>query len=93
MEVTRKSTTHKERIFHIPVEHERWKYVTVFCREESPGLWYYQRALCDKRDQFCRKIGRTLARRRYFLHMLPLYVKHPPKWEDVVPFCVVGEPK
>lgn len=55
-----KSTTHEELFFH--VENRG----TVFFRKEDDGEWRASYALRDKRDQFCRKTGRTIARRKYF---------------------------
>ena len=55
-----KSTTHEERYYHIDNEG------TVFFRKENDGKWYASIALCDARDQFVRRIGRCVARRKYF---------------------------
>lgn len=54
-----KSTTHEELFFH--VENRG----TVFFRKEG-DKWYRSCALRDVRDQFCRKTGRNVARRKYF---------------------------
>lgn len=54
-----KSTTHEELFFHI---NNRG---TVFFRKEE-GEWRASYALRDPRDQFCRKTGRTIARRKFF---------------------------
>jgi hypothetical protein len=55
-----KSTTHEERYYHIGNDG------TVFFRRESDGKWYASIALCDARDQFVRRVGRCVARRKYF---------------------------
>lgn len=55
-----KSTTHEELFFH--VENDG----TVFFRKENDGKWYGSIAMRSKRDQFCRKVGRCVARRKYF---------------------------
>jgi hypothetical protein len=39
---------------------------TVFFRQEDEHNWYGTVALCSKDDQFSRKVGRNVARRRYF---------------------------
>lgn len=67
MNVPRKSTTHDERFFHVPVTEfsPLYSHVTLFFRKEEFG-WRWAYALCSRADQFCRKRGRTVARRRYF---------------------------
>lgn len=71
------STTHKETFQHIrePQVHIgndkkgnekfRWSGCTVFARLEEDG-WHCAAALCLETDQFCRRTGRTIARRHYF---------------------------
>ena len=54
-----KSTTHEEQYFHIGQEG------TVFFRKEH-GLWAGSVAYRDPRDQFNKRIGRNLARRKWF---------------------------
>jgi hypothetical protein len=73
-----KSTTHEERFFHIlpgvdPLldafftsPNCRFSGATAFVRREDDGNWYFTAALCSKLDQYCRRIGRQVARRRYF---------------------------
>lgn len=64
-----KSTTHKEKYFHLDVvDSPRFSHATVFAREEVPGSgdWRFAVALCHKNDQFCRRTGRSVARRKYF---------------------------
>jgi hypothetical protein len=39
---------------------------TAFYRMEDDGKWYVSIALCCMKDQFCRKTGRQVARRKYF---------------------------
>lgn len=60
-----KSTTHEERFYHLR-DAEGRPYSTVFVRKED-GVWYGNVAICNPRDQFSRRRGRTLSRRRYFL--------------------------
>lgn len=56
-----KSTTTPEYFFHINNE------ATVFFRKETTGnQWQASVALRDPRDQFSRKAGRCVARRKYF---------------------------
>lgn len=54
-----KSTTHEEQYFHIGQEG------TVFFRKEH-GIWAGSVAYCDPRNQFCKRVGRDLARRKWF---------------------------
>ena len=70
-----KSTTHKERYYHfirddtLPGIHSKIKAVTAFAREEPAGdkqHWYISMAFCLEGDQFERKTGRQIARRKYF---------------------------
>lgn len=69
-----KSTTHEERFVHFPEMEDHIpgygenypKAASAFCREESPGQWFVAFSFCVWEDQFSRKIGRQVARRRYF---------------------------
>ena len=62
-----KSTTHKETYCHLRLKnHPELQAITVFMRQENDGIWYCTPALCVKHDQFDRRIGRQVARRRYF---------------------------
>lgn len=71
----RRSTTHRERFYHFDVtspENGSLAHVsniTVFIREDSPNsnFWNASVAACHSLDQFSRKRGRTVARRKYFL--------------------------
>ena len=54
-----KSTTHEEQFFHV---NQR---ATVFFRKEGEW-WCYSMSLCNPKDQFVKKIGRSLSRRKYF---------------------------
>ena len=47
-----------ERLFEDPAG-------TVFMRKHG-DYWYASVALCDPRDQFCRRTGRLVARRKFF---------------------------
>ena len=64
-----KSLTHEEKFFHIgPIGTNKKSYngATVFMRREDDFLWYASVALCSSQDQFCRRTGRSAARRNYF---------------------------
>ena len=62
-----KSTTHEEKFFHFQTPESPYlKAITVFARKESDGLWYSTPAFCVRGDEFNRKLGRTISRRRYF---------------------------
>ncbi len=64
---TRKSDTHEERYYHIPIDgHPKVHMATVFVREDTPGKWSAAVAFCAHGDTFSRRIGRQTARRRYF---------------------------
>lgn len=88
-----KSTTHEERFMHFKLgehgllpEHPLASHVTVFLRREDGGSWYLSFALCSKKDQFSRRIGRQVARRRYFGWTNPkFYLTSAEKieWEEV----------
>lgn len=60
-----KSTTHEERYFHIR-DKDGCLEGTVFMRQEDNGKWYGSVAIRDKRDQPVHRIGRQVARRKYF---------------------------
>lgn len=68
------STTTPERYFHIrsfavagkPSNPRGVQAITAFARQDKDGKWYISQAECDYRDQFCRKTGRTVARRKWF---------------------------
>lgn len=68
------STTTPERYFHIrhfgvsgkPTDPRGIQAVTFFARQDKEGNWLISHAECDYRDQFCRKTGRTVARRKWF---------------------------
>jgi len=74
-EIRHKSTTHEERYAHF-TEHNcninfghRFCGATVFARkEEKRNTWFMAIAFCSRKDKFCRKVGRQVARRRYFLY-------------------------
>jgi hypothetical protein len=67
---TYKSTTHDERYIHLrDLKSEKYQAATVFARNEpheGQDEWYASLALCWRKDQFCREIGRDSARRHYF---------------------------
>lgn len=39
---------------------------TTFYRREDDGVWYKSFAFCSIRDHFSKKVGRQVARRKYF---------------------------
>jgi len=61
-----KSTTHEEKFFHLRDYNGYDDHATVFMRKEGES-WYGSAALCHEKDNFCRKVGRSVARRKYFL--------------------------
>lgn len=71
---TRKSDTHKERYYHFSLDDAlgQISHATVFIREDKVSTvlldkpWGATLSLCSTHDQFCRKIGRQVARRRFF---------------------------
>jgi hypothetical protein len=63
-QVPHRSNTHDERFYHIQDGAVRG---TVFFRKETPtDNWRASVSLCHPNDQFNRKTGRVVARRRYF---------------------------
>ena len=54
-----KSTTHEEQFFHVNQEG------TVFFRKEH-GIWTATVAFRNPKDNFCRRTGRNVARRKWF---------------------------
>ncbi len=64
-ELTKKSDTHEERFIHLALNHDRFHHATLFARKENKN-WWYTIAFCVKGDIFCKKIGRSVARRKYF---------------------------
>jgi hypothetical protein len=63
--VRHKSDTHDERYFHVKIPNGRYAGCTFFFRKEG-GLWLYAIAMCSNVDQFQKRVGRNIARRRYF---------------------------
>lgn len=68
-EITHKSTTHEEMYYHI---REAFKFDgkdmqggTVFFRKDN-GKWFYSVARCSANDNWQKRKGRTVARRRFF---------------------------
>lgn len=56
---------------------------TVFIRQESESDYRVAIARCSYGDQFCRKTGREIARRRYFLNRDGAYkFDHKPSYEE-----------
>ena len=54
-----KSTTHEEQFFHVEQQG------TVFFRKEH-GIWTATVAYRNPKDNFCRRTGRNIARRKWF---------------------------
>lgn len=54
-----KSTTHEEQFFHVGQEG------TVFFRKEN-GFWSASASFRNPKDNFCRRTGRNIARRKWF---------------------------
>lgn len=70
-----KSLTHEEMFFHIRelmgglnLCESKYRGATVFARKEVDGFWYASVALCSVKDVFQKRVGRSQARRRYFLN-------------------------
>ena len=40
---------------------------TVFMRQENDGMWYGSAAFCHANDNFDRRVGRSVSRRKYFM--------------------------
>lgn len=68
MSTPHKSTTHDERFYHVTVDgvEDGTKRGTVFFRKEPRGI-FASVAVCHAKDQFSRRIGRNISRRKYFL--------------------------
>lgn len=62
-----KSTTHEERFYHVTIDgvEDETKRGTVFFRKETRGI-FAAVAVCHANDQFSRRIGRNISRRKYF---------------------------
>lgn len=60
-----KSTTHEELYHHHRAFNRPYSHITLFLRKEAGG-WEFSWALCSAKDQFSRRVGRSVARRRYF---------------------------
>jgi hypothetical protein len=64
---TKKSDTHQERYVHLEIKnHDRVHHATVYAREYAAGVWGASVAFCAHGDQFIRRVGRSVARRKYF---------------------------
>lgn len=68
-----KSTTHDERFYHVNATLGSGqmhllapKRATVFFRKENDGTVHASLALCHDNDQFNRRVGRSVSRRKYF---------------------------
>ncbi len=85
MSQNHKSTTHREKYFHLVIkDHPRYSHATVFAREEDEGSggWRFSVALCSVKDQFSRKVGRSVARRKYFQENRPELSFGPIYWGE-----------
>jgi hypothetical protein len=75
-----KSTTHEERFYHFQGNKDtgqKFKAMTVFARKETimdEPVWYMSVAFCVAGDQFEKRIGRQIARRKYFMGPQHRYV-------------------
>lgn len=96
-ESTKRSDTHKEKYFHITptilndifedTAHFPFAGATVFYRHEPNkfNMWYADIALCAHGDQFNRKVGRNIARRRYFSSGFPFcHRMQDPTFDDAL---------
>lgn len=94
-QVPHRSNTHKERFYHFIAERghlignqnvvKPGKAITVFVRQEDdPQQWFATAASCHPNDNFCRKTGRTIARRKYFLQKNIYFIgATAPTYEDI----------
>lgn len=72
--IPHRSTTVEERFYHQRFNTPRVSgdgkreisHVTAFARPDKEGNWAVSYAECDHRDQFSRRQGRSIARRKYF---------------------------
>lgn len=67
----RKSTTTPEMYFQIRDPHtskkgKQYKAATAFARQRETGAWAVSLVRCSIEDNFNRKQGRTIAKRRFF---------------------------
>lgn len=72
-----RSTTHEERYYHVDNR------ATVFFRKEE-GSWLGSLSLVHPKDQFSRKIGRNVARRKYFNGYKFYLTDNEPSYEAAV---------
>lgn len=61
---TKRSDTTPERYVHIKLNHPKFSHATLFARKEGED-WRYAIAFCLRGDQFSRRVGRSVARRKY----------------------------
>lgn len=68
-----KSTVTDEMFFHIRpkdiidlLADNLYNGATVFWRKEKDG-WHYSVAICSLSDNWCKRTGRNVSRRQYFL--------------------------
>jgi hypothetical protein len=71
MNAIRKSTTTPEMYFQIREPHtskkgKAFKAATAFARQDHEGAWNATLVRCSIEDNYCRKAGRTIAKRRFF---------------------------
>ena len=73
-QLSHRSTKADERYYHhkyqtkptVGQRDRQLSAVTAFARQDKDGTWYVAYAECDSRDQFCRRVGRNVARRKWF---------------------------
>lgn len=107
----RKSTTHQERYYHfdlwkepnrdlaagIPTSPRFWfSDVSVYARRHNEtGEWHMAVALCSILDQFSRRIGRQVARRRFFRDLSRVHLVgqecHYARVKDIVNKILIEE--
>jgi hypothetical protein len=68
-----------------------WNGATFFFRKEGKeqfrpdgGVWKWSLAFCSPEDQFDRRIGRNVARRRYFNYHYETFGPNKPKFDDAI---------
>lgn len=105
------STTHLERYYHFDLKKEEnrdiaaacsvnalffFSHITVFARRHAQtGEWHMAVAFCSREDAFDRRIGRLVARRRYFadlsrVHYVGRIIKYD-RVKDIVNKVLIDE--
>lgn len=94
MQAIRKSITTPEMYFQITQPHtdkkgKKYKAATAFARVGNDGEWCTTLVRCSEEDNFCRKTGRTMAKRHWFnpeKFPVSLETSTPPSYDEVVAF-------